>query len=228
MMRQRVALVRRLSFTLLAVGLGVALHAPRAAAQEALLVDAVQRGDTPAVRSLLAGNADVNATQGDGATALHWAAYRNDAETVTALIRAGADVRPANDHGVTPLALAARNGNAGIVAQLLTAGVDPNDPRQAVNAGETPLMLAARSRAGRCRGGAGGRRRRPRRAGGLERPVGAHVGGSRGTCPGRRDAHRPRRRDPRPLQQRRDAPAVRHPQGQHRRRARPARGGGPM
>ncbi len=135
---------RRFSIVLAAVVVGLAGAPPDAAAQSAL-ADAVQHGDNAAVRSLLAGNADVNATQGDGATALHWAAYRNDAETVTALIRAGADVRAANDHGVTPLALAARNGNAGIIAQLLTAGVDPNDPRQAVNAGETPLMLAARS-----------------------------------------------------------------------------------
>ena len=145
MMRQRVALFRWFWPTLLAAGLGVALHAPRAAAQEAALADAVQRGDTRAVRSLLAQNADVNARQGDGATALHWAAYLNDGETIAALIGAGADVHAANDHGVTPLALAARNGNAGIIARLLAAGVDPNDARQAVNAGETPLMLAARA-----------------------------------------------------------------------------------
>ncbi len=145
MMRARNLLTRRLAPTLIAAALCVATPAPRAAAQEAVLADAVQQGDTPAVRSLLARNADVNATQGDGATALHWAAYRNDAETATALIRAGADVRAANDHGVTPLALAARNGNAEIVAALLAAGVDPNDPRQAVNSGETPLMLAARA-----------------------------------------------------------------------------------
>ena len=145
MMRAEISLVRRLAPSLLAVGLGVSLQAPRAAAQEALLADAVQRGETPTVRSLLAQDADVNATQGDGATALHWAAYRNDPETTAALIRAGADVQAANDFGVTPLALAARNGNAEVIAQLLAAGVDPNDPRQAVNAGETPLMLAARA-----------------------------------------------------------------------------------
>ena len=145
MMRAEISLVRRLAPSLLAVGLGVALQTPRAAAQEALLADAVQRGETPTVRSLLAQDADVNATQGDGATALHWAAYRNDPETTAALIRAGADVQAANDFGVTPLALAARNGNAEVIAQLLAAGVDPNDPRQAVNAGETPLMLAARA-----------------------------------------------------------------------------------
>ena len=145
MMRQRVALFRWFWPTLLAAGLGVALHAPRAAAQEAVLADAVQRGDTRAVQSLLAQNADVNARQGDGATALHWAAYLNDGETIAALIGAGADVHAANDHGVTPLALAARNGNAGIIARLLASGVDPNDARQAVNAGETPLMLAVRA-----------------------------------------------------------------------------------
>ncbi|MYK88807.1 MAG: hypothetical protein F4018_10990 [Acidobacteria bacterium] len=145
MMRAEISLVRRLAPSLLAVGLGVSLQAPRAAAQEALLADAVQRGETPTVRSLLAQDADVNATQGDGATALHWAAYRNDPETTAALIRVGADVQAANDFGVTPLALAARNGNAEVIAQLLAAGVDPNDPRQAVNAGETPLMLAARA-----------------------------------------------------------------------------------
>ena len=145
MMRAEISLVRRLAPSLLAVGLGVALQVPRAAAQEALLADAVQRGETPTVRSLLAQDADVNATQGDGATALHWAAYRNDPETTAALIRAGADVQAANDFGVTPLALAARNGNADVIAPLLAAGVDPNDPRQAVNAGETPLMLAARA-----------------------------------------------------------------------------------
>jgi len=138
------ARTRRSSIVLAAVVVAFAGAPPDAAAQAAL-ADAVQRGDTTAVRSLLAQNAEVDAKQGDGATALHWAAYRNDAETATALIRAGADVRAANDHGVTPLALAARNGNAGIIAQLLTAGVDPNDPRQAVNSGETPLMLAARA-----------------------------------------------------------------------------------
>ena len=144
MMRVKVALVRWLASALLVVGPGVA-GAPEVAAQEAVLADAVQRGDTAAVRSLLAQNAGVDARQGDGATALHWAAYLDDAETTAALIRAGADADAANDYGVTPLALAARNGNAGIISQLLAAGVDPNDPRQAVNAGETPLMLAARA-----------------------------------------------------------------------------------
>ncbi len=126
-------------------GLGAAGPVTAAAGQEAALADAAQRGDNAAVRSLLAQEADVDAAQGDGARALHWATYRNDAETVAALIGAGADVHAPNHYGETPLSLAARNGNAAIIAQLLAAGVDPNDPRQAINAGETPLMLAARA-----------------------------------------------------------------------------------
>ena len=144
MMRADLALRRRLPHAFLA-GVLLVAAAPDAAAQDAALADAVQRGDGVAVRSLLARNADVDAAQGDGTTALHWAAYLNDAETTAALIRAGADVLVTNDYGVTPLALAARNGGAEVVSRLLAAGVDPNDPRQAVNAGETPLMLAARA-----------------------------------------------------------------------------------
>ena len=145
MMQVATALFRRLAPVLVGACLGGASAAPGAAAQEAALADAVQRGDAAAVRTLLARDANVDERQGDGATALHWAAYLNDVDTTTALIRAGADVHAANDFGVTPLVLAARNGHAEIITQLLAAGVDPNDPRQTVNAGETPLMLAART-----------------------------------------------------------------------------------
>ena len=137
----RVALAAMLAVT----GLGAAVPVTVAAEQEAALADAVQRGDTATVQSLLARDTDVDAAQGDGARALHWAAYRNDAETAAALIRAGADVHSPNDYGVTPLALAARTGDSGILYLLLAAGVDPNDPQQAINSGETPLMLAART-----------------------------------------------------------------------------------
>ncbi len=112
---------------------------------DARLLDAVQRQDRQAVRSLLKEHADVNMRQGDGATALHWAAYLDDAETTALLIRAGAKVNARNNFGVTPLALAAQQGSAVIIDQLVKAGAAPNDPVHVVNAGETPLMLAARS-----------------------------------------------------------------------------------
>ena len=143
----RVRRVSRLSraAALLGASLGVAGASLGAAGTDAPLADAVQRGDRAAVLSLLDQQVDVDAAQGDGATALHWAVYVNDADTTALLIRAGANVHAPNNYGVTALGLASRNGNAAIIAQLVTAGVDPNDSRQAVNAGETPLMLAARS-----------------------------------------------------------------------------------
>jgi ankyrin repeat protein len=130
---------------LLVAGLCVAGGSLEVAAQEAPLADAVQHGDRTAMLALLAQQVDVNAAQGDGATALHWAVYRDEAETTAALIRAGADVNVPNHYGVTPLALASTNGNASIIEQLVRSGADPQDPRQALKAGDRPLLLPARS-----------------------------------------------------------------------------------
>ena len=70
------------------------------------VADAVMKGDKAAVRRLLTQKADVNATQVDGATALHWAVYRDDLETVDLLLRAGAKVTAANREGTTPIFMA--------------------------------------------------------------------------------------------------------------------------
>ena len=45
-----------------------------AAAGDLRLIQAVKSQDAESVRALLKQHADVNATQGDGTTALHWAA----------------------------------------------------------------------------------------------------------------------------------------------------------
>jgi len=60
------------------------------------VADAVQNGDTTAVRRLVTAKADVNAPQPDGATALHWAVYRDDLPTVDLLLKAGANAKAAN------------------------------------------------------------------------------------------------------------------------------------
>ena len=95
-----------------------------------------------AVRALVQAKADVNAAEGDGATALHWASYRDQLDAADLLIRAGANVDAANDLGATPLWLASQNGSAAMVRRLLEAGADVN---RALLAGETPLMVAARA-----------------------------------------------------------------------------------
>ena len=113
-----------------------------AADQDRRLIEAVRAQDQAAVRTLLQEQVDVNTPQGDGATALHWAAYLDDLETAELLIRAGARADVANDFGVGPLSLASTNGNAAMIELLVEAGADPN----AVSlSGETPLMTAART-----------------------------------------------------------------------------------
>jgi len=111
-------------------------------ASAAPIVDAAKNGDADAVRALLKNKADVNAAEGDGTTALHWASYRDDLETADLLIRAGARVDAATDLGVTPLWNAAVNGSERMVRRLVQAGANPNAP---LIAGETPVMAAARS-----------------------------------------------------------------------------------
>lgn len=106
------------------------------------LIAAVRTGDLAAARDLIASDADPDAPQGDGATALHWAAHRGDVAAAALLIEAGADVNAANRLGATPLWLAASSGNAPIVEALLAAGANPN---VTLRMGETPLMSAARS-----------------------------------------------------------------------------------
>ena len=85
---------------------------------------------------------DVNASQVDGMTALHWAAYHDDLETAQLLVRAGANVKAENRYGVTPLSLACQNGNSPLVELLLKGGADPN---ATLRGGETALMTAART-----------------------------------------------------------------------------------
>jgi len=106
------------------------------------LVEAVKQSDTEKVRTLLKTSIQVNTTEIDGTTALHWAAHRDDLDVVDLLIDAGAEVDVTNRYLVTPLSLAAQNGNAAILERLLKAGADPN---RAISSGETPLMTAART-----------------------------------------------------------------------------------
>ena len=111
------------------------------AAVDLPLIEAVRAADRDRVRRLVAEGVDVDAPQGDGATALHWAAHRDLVDVAGLLAGAGADVDAADDHGVTPLALACLNASAAMVDLLLAAGADPDLAR---TGGVTPLMTAAR------------------------------------------------------------------------------------
>jgi len=106
------------------------------------LIEAVKQGDAQAIRAALKTGADVNQPEGDGATALHWAAHRDSVEIVTLLLGAGAKTQVANDLGITPLHLAAANGNVATLKLLLEKRANAN---AAAASGLTPLMEASRS-----------------------------------------------------------------------------------
>src|SRR6266487_132400 len=113
-----------------------------AASSDSPLIQAVKNKDVDAVRELLKQRVDVNAAQGDGATALHWAAHRDDLAIADLLIRARARANVANDLGTTPLHLACTNRSAPMVERLLAAGADAS---AALPSGETVLMTCARA-----------------------------------------------------------------------------------
>lgn len=106
------------------------------------LIQAVRDHNVQSVRGLLKQRIDVNTPQGDGATALHWAAHVDNLPIADLLIRAGARASAANDNGVTPLHLACTNRNAAMVERLLAAKANPN---AALLNGETVLMTCARA-----------------------------------------------------------------------------------
>ncbi len=114
-----------------------------ASAGDLRLIEAAKAQNSAAVRHLVQAGVDVNASQPDGATALHWTVHWGDSDTADLLIRAGANVNAANDLGITPLHWACRIMSASMVSKLLKAGAKPNT--LALTTGETPLMAATRT-----------------------------------------------------------------------------------
>ena len=130
-------------FRIGAVAAAVWLLASLALAADAPVADAAMNGDVETVRALLAGGADVNAAQGDGMTALHWAAFQDDHTLAQLLLEAEADVAAATRVGaITPLSLAASNGSVAMIEALVAAKASVNIP---TTTGATPLMAAATS-----------------------------------------------------------------------------------
>ena len=108
------------------------------------VADAAMRGDRNAVRALLKEGADVSTAQGDGMTALHWAAEHGDVQMADMLLYAGASLGAQTRIGqYTPLHLASRAGSAPVVEALLKAGAVVSARSEIT--GVTALHVAAES-----------------------------------------------------------------------------------
>ena len=95
------------------------LASPAVAKLGDALLDAARNDDRAAVAALLKQGAEINARDGDGTTALGWAAARTNAEIAMLLLTAGADPNLANELAVGPLVLAITNGATEFVKVLL-------------------------------------------------------------------------------------------------------------
>lgn len=95
------------------------------------LLKAIEKGDAPAVASLIHQGVSLEAADKWGRTPLHKAV--DSLQVVEVLLDAGARVDLQDSLGYSPLMLAARNGGRDVVARLLEAGANPNlsvDTRQ--------------------------------------------------------------------------------------------------
>jgi len=105
------------------------------------LIQAIQRGDTPAASRFLASGVDPNVRDDEGAPALMLATLFADVECVEQLLKKGADPNQADAVGATALMWAIPDIQKARV--LIERGANVN--ARSTNLGRTPLLIAAAS-----------------------------------------------------------------------------------
>ncbi|MBY0352909.1 ankyrin repeat domain-containing protein [Candidatus Babeliales bacterium] len=104
------------------------------------LITAAQTGNLARLQELITLGANVDATNNDGETPLHWAAYSGHLPCVQELIAAGANISATNNNGETPLIVTTSFGHLNCVQTLIASGANVNATD---NHGATPLHFAA-------------------------------------------------------------------------------------
>ncbi|KAG7985394.1 hypothetical protein I3843_03G024000 [Carya illinoinensis] len=109
------------------------------------LISACQAGDVAVIELLLKTNIDVNDTDAEGNSALHWSlkAPPQQIKIVWLLLQHGAQVSQKNKLGLTSLHLAAANGNLQALQVFLLEDPDAISYRSEMK--ETPLFFAVKN-----------------------------------------------------------------------------------
>ncbi len=111
---------------------------------DSLVADAAMVEDIERMTQLLQQGEDVNTAQGDGMTAIHWAAENGNGAIADMVIAAGANLDAITRMGgYSALHLASSNGAAEVVIALLAAGSDVM--AETTTGAVTPLHFAAAS-----------------------------------------------------------------------------------
>ena len=124
------------------IAIWTTVYSATVCAASAEFPDAAEHGDWQRLSELIDARGEINASQADGMTALHWSAFHENESAVNRLIDAGAEVRCETRYGITPLSIACTSGNESIVRALLAAGANANGE---LPGGETVLMIASRT-----------------------------------------------------------------------------------
>lgn len=103
------------------------------------LLEAVEAGDLPRVKHLIADVVQINEPDFFGLT-LHVAAGLGHVEIVQELLAKGACVYKKDNDGDTPLHHAARRGHVGVIQALIAKGATVNQPNKR---GRTPMHVAS-------------------------------------------------------------------------------------
>ena len=104
------------------------------------LIKAAENGNIDKVKALIKQGANIDTTDNNRATPLHWASANGHKDTVSLLIGKGADIDAADNNRATPLHWASANGHKDTVSLLIGKGADID---AADNNRATPLHWAS-------------------------------------------------------------------------------------
>jgi ankyrin repeat protein len=104
---------------------------------------ALSESDTQTILQKISGGYDVNSQDGNGYTALHWAAYSGRLDAAQVLVAHGAEIEALDNSQMTPLLVATSYERAEVAAYLVSRGANVNARD---STGWTPLAYAVSNR----------------------------------------------------------------------------------